>query len=328
MHPQKAICSILAALLAVSAGSAQEFQIRARVDLVVVPFSVKGDDGELITGMEAGEFSVWEDGVEQTVEGFSVDPVPLSAAVVIDTGVAEESLVAIQESIPSIVFGFGPFDEVAVYRYDDRVVAVQDFTEDPEVLRASLDQLRELTPTSQFVEGGPVQDGPVINGIPVINTARVPTRRDKRVLHDAVYQAALALRDRPEDRRKIIVLISDGNDERSEQKMEDNVLFLIEYELQVYSIGLGVGILNRLAGQFNDTLDDYARLTGGDLYHVGTSQLQDTFPQVTEQARNQYVLTYISSNEAPRGRIVFRRIEVFSEGPYDIVHRAGYYQTP
>jgi hypothetical protein len=54
----------------------------------------------------------------------------------------------------------------------------------------------------------------------------------------------------------------------------------------------------------------------------------ETFPRVTEQARNQYVLTYVSSNEAPSDTIVFRRIEVLSEDPYDIVHKAGYYPVP
>ena len=325
MRRMKAIASALVLLLTASPLQAQEFQIRASVELVVVPFSVKGDGNALIAGMGSDQFTVLEDNVEQSIEGFSIDPVPLSAAVVIDTGVDKDSLAAIQEAIPSIVFGFGPLDEVAIYRYNNSVVQMQDFTEDPEVLRTALDELKKFRPAAQFTGGAPVQPGPVINGIPSINTARIPLDRDTRVLHDAVYESALGLRNRPEaERRKIIVLVSDGNDTRSVQKMDDNILFLIDSEIQVYSIALETGFFGRL---FN-TLDDYSRLTGGDIYHVGTGALEPAFPQVMEQARNQYVLTYVSTNEAPSDRIVFRRIEVLCEDPYDIVHRAGYYQVP
>ena len=189
----------LATLLVVSTLPGQQFQIRTRVDLVEVPFSVKGRDGELIVGMVAEDFTVFEDGVLQVIERFSIDPVPLSAAVVIDTGLAENSLTAIQEAIPSLVFAFGPLDEFTVYRYDNRVRKMLDFTDDPEALRAALDELKELGPTTQFVGGTPVQQGPVVGGIPVINTATIPLGRDKRVLHDAVYEAARALRNGPQN---------------------------------------------------------------------------------------------------------------------------------
>ena len=154
------LLSISLILVSVSPTVAQEFQIRTRVDLVVVPFSVKGADDALIGGMAAADFTLVEDEVEQTIQSFSIDPVPLSAAVVIDTGVDRDSLTAIQEAIPSIVFGFGPLDEVAVYRYDNTVEEVQDFTENPEVLRAALDELKAFRPTPQFLGGTAVQPGP------------------------------------------------------------------------------------------------------------------------------------------------------------------------
>ena len=325
MHLMKTIAKTLVLLLTVSPILAQEFQIRARIDLVVVPFSVKGEGNALISGMGKEDFTVLEDNVEQSIVGFSDEPIPLSAAVVIDTGVDADSLAAIQEAVPAVVFGFSAFDEVALYRYNNTVVQVADFTVDPQVLRTALDRLKQFRPGPQFVGGTAVQPGPVINGIPSITTARIPLDQDTRVLHDAVYQAALGLRDRPDaGRRKIIVIVSDGNDTRSVQNMNDNILFLIDSEIQVYSIALETGFFGRL---FN-TLDDYSRLTGGDIYHVGNTKLGPAFPKVMEEARNQYVLTYVSSNEAPSDRIVFRRIEVLSEQPYDIVHKAGYYQVP
>jgi hypothetical protein len=93
---------------------------------------------------------------------------------VIDTGVAPVSLGAIQKAIPAIVFGFGPFDEIALFRYDNTVVQVQDFTEDPDVLRTALDQLKNYRPVTQFYPWTPVQAGSVINGILAITTASIP----------------------------------------------------------------------------------------------------------------------------------------------------------
>jgi VWFA-related protein len=225
-------------LLAVSPLLAQEFQIRATLDLVVVPFSVKGDGNALNAGLGADDLTVFEDGVEQTIERFSINPIPLSAAVVIDTGVAPDSLDAIQAAIPAIVFGFSAFDEVALFRYDNTVVQMQGFTEDRDVLRAALDELKDYLPVTQFYPRAPVQPGPVINGIPSIMTASIPATADKRVLHDAVWEAGLALRDRPDDRRKIIVLVADGNDTRSNRSLEQTRLFLIEHEIQIYPVVL------------------------------------------------------------------------------------------
>ncbi len=328
MSRMKTIAKTLLLLLAVPPLVAQDFQIRAVVDLVVVPFSVKGDDNALIAGLGAEDFTVLEDGVEQSIEEFSIDPIPLSGAVVIDTGVAAVSLDAIQEAIPAIVFGFSPFDEIALFRYDNTVVQVQDFTADPDVLRTALDQLKDYRPVTQFYPRTPVQPGPVINGIPAITTASIPGTPDKRVLHDAVWEAGLALRDRPDHRRKIIILVADGNATRSNRTLDQTRLFLIEQDIQVYPVLLDNNFLTRLTGQGRNGLGNYARSTGGDLYHIGSGQFAETFPHVTEQARNQYVLTYVSSNRAPSDTIVFRSIEVTCEEPYDIVHRAGYYQAP
>ena len=77
--------TVLALLLPVAA-SAQDFKIRAKVDLVVVPVTVKGSGDKLITGLSKDDLVVTEDGRRQTLSSFTADPVPLSAAVVVDTG--------------------------------------------------------------------------------------------------------------------------------------------------------------------------------------------------------------------------------------------------
>src|SRR6059036_1261509 len=83
---------LAAALFIAVAAHAQEFKIRAKVDLVVVPVTVKGTGDTLVTSLRQQDFVVLEDGHQQTITNFTTDPVPLSAAVVVDTGLPPESL--------------------------------------------------------------------------------------------------------------------------------------------------------------------------------------------------------------------------------------------
>ena len=315
----------LAFLVIASPLLAQEFQLRVTVHEVVVPFSVR-DDAGLVAGLTRDDFTVLEDGKVQTITEFSVDPVALAVAVVIDTGLKTESLEAIIASVPTLVASFGPFDEVAVYRYDNEIFKILDFTEDKDALREALDGLAELRPSTQIVGGNRQQPTVTINGLPTVSTATIARGRDRRVLHDAIYRAARDLRGRAQDRRRVIMVITDGTAERNDFDNSEVELFLIESppEIQVYPIGLNVEFLVRIT----DSLDGYADLTGGRLFYVNGDSLQGTYSDVTGQARNQYILTYVSNNPIPEDRIPFREIEVRSHSDYDIDHRGGYYQVP
>ena len=326
MRRAKTISSITLAFFVIAGPLvAQEFLLRINVNEVLVPFSVRDDDG-LVPGLTEDDFTVLEDGKVQTITEFSVDPVALAVAVVIDTGLKTESLEAIMASVPALVASFGPYDEAAVYRYDNEVFKVLDFTEDKEVLREALDGLTDLQSSTQIVGGDRQQATATINGFPAVTTATVALGRDRRVLHDAIYEAARDLRGRAQDRRRVIMVISDGTAERNEFDEKEVELFLIESppEIQVFPIGLNVELLVRVS----DSLDGYADLTGGKLFYVNGDSLQRTYSDITGQARNQYELTYVSNNPVPEDRIPFREIEIRSDGDYDIDHRGGYYQVP
>ena len=66
---------LLVLLLPVITGSAQDIQIRTRVDLVVVPVTVKTKADKLVTGLTKDDFTVLEDGRKQTITNFTIDPV-------------------------------------------------------------------------------------------------------------------------------------------------------------------------------------------------------------------------------------------------------------
>ena len=109
----KALRTLSVLLLAGISSSAQDFQIRTRVDLVVVPVTVKSSD-QLVNGLSRQNFMVYEDGRQQTLSNFTIDPVPLSAAVLLDTGLTANSFVKLQRTLPALAGAFSDFDEVAV----------------------------------------------------------------------------------------------------------------------------------------------------------------------------------------------------------------------
>ena len=321
-------------LLAVAAG-AQDFKIRAKIDLVVVPVTVKGSGEKLITGLQRDDFIVVEDGRPQTITNFTADPVPLSAAVVVDTGLSSSSLSKIQQTFTSLAGAFSQFDEVAVYRYDKFVTRVLDFSQDAERIEMAMKTLRDLKPdtnTEANPSRGPFSTpGPVINGAPVVPPGQVGVvvtapPKSSRVLHDAIFAAATDLGSRERTRRKIVVVISDGESAGNSHSFDDTVQSLLEKGVQVYAVGLDQPFPYKALS----VLQDYAKATGGDVYFVGSVQnLEKAYATVTEEARNQYVLGYISSNEVVGPGPVFRDIAVeVSRQNLKTLHRRGYYQYP
>ncbi len=327
---------VLALLLLVAAASAQDFKIRAKVDLVVVPVTVKGDSGKLIAGLQKGDFVILEDGRRQTISNFTADPVPLSAAVVVDTGLAAGSLSKVQKTFPALAGAFSESDEIAVYSYSKFVTKVLDFSHDNNLVETAMNTLRALKPDANAdpsVPRGPFSTpGPVINGAPVIPSVQVigpgasRPQRNVRVLHDAIFTAAADLSKRERSRRKIVLVISDGQSAGSDHSFDETAQRLLEQGVQVYAIGLDQPFPMRIAS----VLDQYAKTTGGDVYFVNSIlNIERSYATATEEARNQYVLGFISNNELFGPGPVFRNIEVQIAGNnLKTLHRKGYYQYP
>src|SRR5438876_400177 len=107
----------LTPLLLVSIVAAQNYQVRTNVDLVVVPTTVRGTNGKLVAGLMQKDFTILEDTVPQTISNFSDDPQPLSAAVIVDTGMGGITLRRLTPLFIALASGFSEFDEMASFRY-------------------------------------------------------------------------------------------------------------------------------------------------------------------------------------------------------------------
>lgn len=337
--------ALLSLLLVAGAALAQDsqYRIRAKVDLVVVPVTVKGSGDKLITGLKKEDFIMLEDGKRQDISSFSVDPVPLSAVVVVDTGVGFDALSRIQNTFPALAGAFSAFDEVAVYRFDKFVTKLLDFSKEPEKIDTALKTMREIKPDANAALAinapGPFSiPGPVINGFPVLPPAQAsapptqtgilvtPVPRPSKVLHDAMYEAATELSKREQNRRKIVLVISDGVVSGSEHSFDDASKALLSIGAEVYAVGVSQPFpYNKVS-----VLDDYAKTTGGDVFFVGSkAHMERSFMAATEEARNQYVLGYMSNNEIQGAGPVFRLITVqIADRDLRTLHRKGYYQYP
>jgi VWFA-related protein len=197
-----------------------------------------------------------------------------------------------------------------------------------------MNMLREATPDSPpaISAGGPFSiPGPVINGAPVVPPGQlgvvvtVPPKPSK-VLHDAIFTAAADLAKRERDRRKIVLVVSSGETSGNTHSFDETAQSLLEKGIQVYAVGID----QPFPFKSFSVLADYAKATGGDVYFVKRMQdIEQSYSSLTEEARNQYVLSYVSSNEITGPGPVFRDITVEVAGRnLKTLHRRGYYQYP
>src|SRR4026209_2588653 len=248
--PAKALPFLLFLSLSFSA-SAQEIQIRSNVELFVVPVTVKDKNGRLANGLTQTDFAISEAGKKQTITSFSIDPVPLSAVILIDTGISEEALTRVKNSFPALMGAFADDDEIEVYRFDRHVEKLMDFSTDRALIERTFEKLASnATPSSTSMPGGPfAEPGPVINGAPIIpgvqsagKTIAPPTK----ALHDAIFQAAEDLGTRSVQRRRITLIASDGHNQSSLHSYDAALERLLLNGVRVFSFGLDASLFQRL----------------------------------------------------------------------------------
>ena len=121
----------------------QDFQLHTKVDLVVVPVSVRAGDGSLLPNLTQNDFTILEDGKPQTISNFSTEPQPLSAAIIVDTGLGGGELRRLDLVAGKFINAFKESDEVASYRYDHLVTKLCDFTNNPQILAKSFDSVHQ-----------------------------------------------------------------------------------------------------------------------------------------------------------------------------------------
>ncbi|MGA7795455.1 MAG: VWA domain-containing protein [Candidatus Acidiferrales bacterium] len=307
-------------------------RIRTTVSLVVVPVTVKDSAGELVTDLQQNDFRVFEDGVEQPIALFSVDAFPLSAAILIDDDLKTGTAQKVQKTLETLAGAFSASDEVSLWRFDQVPEQIsEDFIADNDKL---LTQLKHIDLSSSFPGIGSytMTNGPRVNTAQPPGPAKVPTEANghpnTKHINDAIYAAAEQLQDRPRERRKIIFLISDGqNAKNNTHKYDETLQLLLSNDISVYAVGVGEANMNRgITFLGNNILSKYAHSTGGDIFYGGMSRenLEELYARVSEQARNQYTIAY-SGAHTDRSKL-YHTIEVRVKRPgLTLLTRDGYY---
>ena len=307
-------------------------RIRTTVSLVVVPVTVKESAGELVTDLQQNDFRVFEDGVEQPIMLFTADAFDLSAAILVDDDLKQGTAEKVQKTLETLAGGFTATDEVSLWRFDEVPEQIsEEFIADNDKL---LTQLKRVDLSSSFPGIGSytMTNGPRVNTAQPPGPAKVPTEANghpnNKHVTDAIYAAAEQLQDRPRERRKIIFLISDGqNAKNNTHKYDETLKLLLSADISVYAVGVGEANLNRgITFLGNNILAKYAHATGGDIFYGGMSRenLEGLYGRVSEQARNQYTIAY-SGAHTDRSK-PYHTIEVRVKRPgLTLLTRDGYY---
>lgn len=304
--------------------------IVVNVEKVIVPVTVKDSKGHLINNLKKTDFEILEDGALQEISDFSTEPRALSAVILVDTAMSERAERQINETLRSLTESFSDFDELSAYTFEDRVDKLVAFGNDRDVAFKKLKKVVEVSGTNASVAGGPIFNGtvPSINGQrmdvgppPNYSTLKLPTKR----ITDAIFYAALALKDRPKEHRKAILVISDGNNTgKNENGFDETLRLLLDSNIAVFGITPDQIPLVRHGEIFN-VLPKFAEETGGGMfYSFKRETLENIYPALTEAVRNQYELTY--SPKRPTDDSVFKSIEVRVNRPdAKVIARQGYY---
>jgi VWFA-related protein len=299
-------------------------KIRINVQEVIVPVTVKGRDGNTVLDLGRKDFRILEDDIEQQIVTFSNDPIPLSVILLVDDDMARRPAEMVDRSLGAVVGGLAPEDEMGVVLFSQYPRTVAELGSNTDKLHNLLKRT-DLSSHMPGAPGAPMTSPPRTNSTPieigVPQSAKVTSRVSKD-LDDAVYHAAQMLLERGRDRRKIILLVSDGRNSHNNTVSYKEVLrVLLTADISVYGIGVSDAVLDRSRSD----IAKYAHATGGDAFYAASRpDLEENYSRVLEQARDRYTLTY-----TPRGTDRtkdYHAIEVRVERPgLTVLTREGYY---
>ncbi len=329
----------------------EAFTLHVQTNFVEVPFTVKDNKGHLVPGLTWRDVRVYENGLRQQPALFTVDPFPLSVALVIDQSMTFDNMAKVNNALAAIQGAFAPYDEVAVFTYNNGPRLQTDFTAAQSarlgaVLERSKSTGREGAmaytsgPLSQNINlngGAQSYIDPNTNsthGTSLSNTLNVP--KEVHTLNDAILAAATHLSKTRKGRRRVVYVISDGKEYGSTAKFKEVVKYLQTNKISVYSTLVGtsslpvVGFLDRIHLPLmmrDNILQAYASETGGNVDgEFRQKGIESSFAKITEEVRTQYTIGYYTHEPFIDGK--YRTLEVKVMRPnLTVLAKKGYYPT-
>ncbi|HUO33191.1 MAG TPA: VWA domain-containing protein [Bryobacteraceae bacterium] len=265
--------------------------------LVVLHATVVDKSGHLVVNLPEHAFQVFENGVPQTIKLFKREDVPVSMGLIIDnSGSMRDKRAKVEAAALDLVKDSNRQDEVFIVNFNDEAFLDKDFTND----------IKDL------------QDG----------LARIDSRGGT-AMRDAIRMSIDHLKEKAKKDKKVLVVVTDGNDNSSQIGLESLVKTAQDSGVLIYSVGLLNEEERREAKRCKRALEELSTVTGGEAFFPKELQEVDRVAhQVARDIRNQYTLAYTPANLDLDGS--FRQIKVTASGPGHptVRTRTGYYATP
>jgi Ca-activated chloride channel homolog len=270
------------------------FVFKKEVDEVVLHATVVDDRQRMVTSLEKGAFSVYENGTPQTITSFRHEDIPVAMAIVIDnSGSMREKRQKVNQAALNLVRSSNPQDQVFVVNFNDEYYLDQDFTSDINKLKEALEKIE--------ARGG-------------------------TALYDAVVASADHLKRNARLERKVLFVVTDGEDNASRESLEQAVKRLQEENgPTVYAIGLLGEEKARRARRALETMSDR---TGGIAFLPKTLDEVDTISRtVAHDIRNQYTIGYKPTTPKTAGGYRTIKVDAKAHGYSKLTVRTktGYY---
>jgi VWFA-related protein len=325
---------------------ADAFKLRVQTNFVEIPFTVKDSKQKAVPGLQWREIRVYENNVPQRITNFTVDPFPLSVAIVIDQSLTFDNMAKVNNSLNALQGAFAPYDEVAVYTYNNGPQLRTEFTGSQSArLNFALTNLKTTGREPYMNMGGPLAQTTVINGrnfdpntAPVRNSQAIELKvpKDPHTLNDAILEAAKATARAGKGRRRIIYVISDGKEYQSKAKTKDVIRYLQTNKISVYGTLVGdsslpvIGFLDKIhipLTMRDNILPTYTNETGGNLdAEFRQKGIEESFQKIFEEVRTQYTIGYYTHEPFIDGK--FRTVDVRVLRPnLTVIAKKGYYPT-
>src|SRR5262245_21937090 len=251
----------------------KDYTLRVEALEVQLPISILDKAGRPVDGLKQEHFQIFEDKVLQTIKTFRHEDIPLSLALVIDnSGSMRNKRERVNSSALAFVRESNPEDETAIINFDDSAYLEQDFT-------------------------GSIGD--------LIDSLENIDARGETALYDALYLASeKVMKDGKKD-KKVLLVISDGEDNASKYGINKVIEALRQSKVTLYAIGLleeddqrGGLFKKPPSKKAKDDLLKFAEITGGRAYFPKSlDEVEDLVKGIAHDLRNHYTISYTPTNK-------------------------------
>jgi Ca-activated chloride channel homolog len=289
--------SAIIALLFGSTAAAVWGQFRSDTRLVVLHASVVDKKGKLVTNLNRDAFKVFENQEPQQIKIFRREDVPVSLGIIIDdSGSMMTKRTRVEAAALAMVRESNPQDEVFIVNFNDDAYLDVPFTNDIHKMEQGL--------------------------------ARIDSRGGT-AMRDAINMSLDYERSEAKKDKKVLMVITDGNDNASNISLEKLVQRSNQTDTLVYAIGLFTDEEKHEATKARRALNELTNATGGlAFYPKDVNEVQQLAVEIAHDIRNQYTIAYTPTIQQLDGS--YRQIKVIVDAPGKPVvrTRSGYYATP